>query len=453
MKIDFKNYEAMLAAINVLHVIEGRGFNAVIAGGAVRDVVMGRIPSDFDIATNMPVAALESLFPSHDIGKSKDFGLITITHCGHQFEVAQFRSDGKYTDGRRPDDVKLVSTFEEDSSRRDFTINSMGLTKEGEVLDFHGGERDIRLNRINTVGDPEQRFKEDYLRMIRAARFAAVFGMKISAEVEKAIFDLRHNILNVSKERIRDELFKAAKVNKLAFLIGQMRVLGLLEIILPEVESLFDVDQKDEVRNIHLEGNALAHTIMVMKMVGTVDLQFSALFHDLGKVETRSVSPEGKVQFLRHEEASVRIAEKVMRRLCFPSDMMNRILVLVGNHMRFHTMEGHANKAIRKLVRQIGVDAIHPLMDMSEADALGVIPPDGYMADARVKVQSVLDSPLPVRREPVLNGKQIIAILQISPGPMVGVVKEFLLNMEDEMAEMGQALTPADAEGAIRQNF
>lgn len=228
------------AAVKVLTRIESKGFQAYIVGGCVRDLVMGLPMKDIDIATNCPIDILENMFRVYDIGKSKDFGIITTKVDGFDFEVAQYRSDGKYLDGRRPESIEIVMDFKTDASRRDFRFNALAIDKKGNIIDYFDGQGDIKNKIIRTVGNPKDRFQEDFLRMMRASRFAARFGFDIEPETKQAIKDLRFNIQKLAPERIKDEIFKAATQtgDKFAKYLVELDDVGILDIILPEITKL-----------------------------------------------------------------------------------------------------------------------------------------------------------------------------------------------------------------------
>ncbi|HQM99832.1 MAG TPA: CCA tRNA nucleotidyltransferase, partial [Candidatus Hydrogenedentes bacterium] len=198
---------ALEVALDIIKKISHYRYKAFIVGGAVRDHVLGMDPKDVDIATNMPMQVIGDLWRCYDIGKSKDFGIVVIAAEGHHFEVAQFRTDGDYKDGRRPESIQVASSLKEDVSRRDFTINALGMNAAGEIVDFVGGRADLEVRVIRTVGSPSARFSEDYLRMLRAVRFAARFGFVLEEETEAAIRQHASRISNLAVERIREELF------------------------------------------------------------------------------------------------------------------------------------------------------------------------------------------------------------------------------------------------------
>lgn len=215
-KIQLPSNPQLNAALSALDILSKHG-EAYLVGGCVRDLVMGIEPHDYDISTNVPMDTIESLFNSHDIGKNKDFGIVVIKHNGYIFEVANFRQDGDYSDGRHPNSIKLGVTFQEDTSRRDFTINALGMDRDGNIIDYHGGLKDIENKVIQTVGCPRHRFQEDALRMIRAIRFGARFGFTIDPNLLAEIVNMRGDILKISRERIKDELMKISSYGGVAY--------------------------------------------------------------------------------------------------------------------------------------------------------------------------------------------------------------------------------------------
>jgi len=235
-----KRNKELYVAVKILKTIEKKGYSAYIVGGAVRDIVLDTKWNDLDLATNMPIDEISKIWKVHDIGKSKDFGIVVIREGGYTFEVANFRSDGKYLDGRRPEKVNIVGSFEDDAGRRDFTCNAMAINSKGEIIDYFGGKKDIKNKILKTVGDPKERFGEDFLRLMRAPRVAVDKGLEIEKETKKAIQKLSTNITKMPPERIKDELLKAAPMggDKFAVYIKILDELKLLKYILPCVLQL-----------------------------------------------------------------------------------------------------------------------------------------------------------------------------------------------------------------------
>jgi len=234
--------------VEILKILEEYG-DAYIVGGAVRDIVSGnKEPDDIDIATNVPMDKIEELFRSHDIGKNKDFGIVVINYKEFEFEIAQFRSDGTYTDGRRPDSIEIEMSFEKDAERRDFTINAMAIDSDGNIVDHFEGMEAIQSKILKTVGDPNQRFKEDYLRIMRMARFAARLDYTIDSNSMVAAKNHASNITKISQERILQEIIKAAKQSgdKFATYLEILNDADILKFILPELIDLKSIEHTKE---------------------------------------------------------------------------------------------------------------------------------------------------------------------------------------------------------------
>lgn len=244
-------FEVAKEVVKMIESIDSNG-TTVIVGGAVRDIIMGKTPNDVDIATSISIDKIETVFNSHDIGKNKDFGIVVINHKGFDFEIANFRTDGEYTDGRRPDSVEIVESFEEDSNRRDFTINAMGMTSNGDFIDFHGGMKDIENKIIRTVGSAEKRFSEDYIRILRAIRFAARFDFTIADECVEAIKANAHKMMqHVSVERVWNEITKMAESKNFWKAVEMMYDFGVMEHVFPEMAGMGDFKQNPKY---HPEG-------------------------------------------------------------------------------------------------------------------------------------------------------------------------------------------------------
>lgn len=357
---DYVNSVPVLAsAVKVLKFITKQGYDAYIVGGAVRDLIIGDNFHDIDIATNMPLDELEKSYKTHDIGKSKDFGIVTITVDGNQFEVANFRSDGVYTDGRRPDTVKIVLNFKDDASRRDFTINSMGIDKDGNIIDYFDGTKDIKNKIIKTVGNPKDRFQEDYLRMMRVARFSARLGFEVEPKTKQAIKDLSHKVSKLAPERIRDEIMKAASQtgDKFAQYIIELDEMGILQILLPEI-----VKQKGYTHSVehHPEGGVWEHTLAALRVNDVKDpiINLAILLHDVGKPSVMTVREHGGMAYFGHAEAGIKLANDIADRLKFSNKEREAIIFSVANHMKFHEILGMKASKIAKLVADDNWDCL-----------------------------------------------------------------------------------------------
>lgn len=355
----------------------GPDAKAYIVGGAVRDVVTGeKEPDDIDIATNVPMDKIEEIFgKSHDIGSNKDFGIVIVNYEGEDFEVAQFRSDGKSTDGRRPDSVEIVLDFETDAGRRDFTINAMGVDKNGVIYDYFDGQNDIKNRVIKFVGDPEERIEEDFIRMLRAIRFGSRLGFELSDETLKAIQGLaskispkkKGDIRGVAGERIYKELKKMAQQEgpKFAEAILMLDKSGMLQYILPEVAKMKEFEHSVEH---HPEGGVFQHTIEALRSSKVKDpiVNMGILLHDVGKVKTHELDADGKHRYFGHAQAADEIIEDIAQRFHLDNKSKKAIQFAAINHMKMHDLLKMSNSKIAQLMDD---DAFDILVKVAEADA------------------------------------------------------------------------------------
>lgn len=436
--------------MSLIKEIEALGHQAYIVGGAVRDWMTFEVIHDVDISTNCPIEVLQKKFRTYNIGKSKDFGIVVVVYENSDFEVAQFRSDGIYSDGRRPDSVKIVKSFKEDASRRDFTINAMGLTCNNQVIDYFGGERDLKDKIIRTVGNPEDRFREDHLRMIRAARFASVDGFTIEEETAKAVRKLSALVDIITPERTRMEIVKAASKpgSQFARFLLILDDLELLSKILPEITKLKEFDHDPD---FHPEGKTVFdHTIRCVEVMetGFHVARIAALFHDVGKGVSHDRTTKGTWTFPKHEKTGVDITREVLERLRFPKHTIEPILFAVANHMKFHVL---LDMRPSKIVRLLGNRHFPILKAVVWADEFsrgetfmhyGEF--DRFMSQA-TKIKEEWEDRATTKPEKLIDGNRIMSITGIKPGPLVGKIKR---QVEDQIIDNG--IDPADDE-AIRE--
>ena len=358
------------SALDILGILDKNGAEAFIVGGAVRDLVMYKTPKDIDIVTNFTVQEIERIFPEqHDIGKNKQFGISVVKHNGFDFEIATYRTDEyeeKMTQGKGASKVKNASSFKEDVQRRDFNINSMGLDKNLDIVDFNNGLEDIENGVINTVGDPNKRFQEDYLRMLRAVRFAAKLDFEIEEKVKIAIKNNADKIKNVAPERLFKELLQMASQNgnKFSKAIMLMDELNLLQYILPEISEMKKFEHH---KTSHPEGGVFEHTIEALKVNMTDNslLNLSILFHDVGKIKTFSISENGRIQYLQHEKESVSLIEDICKRLKIDNARKEALQFAALNHMKFHKLTEMSQHTILNLMQS---EHWNLLVETSKAD-------------------------------------------------------------------------------------
>jgi poly(A) polymerase len=373
------------AAEQIVERLRAKGFVAYFAGGCVRDLLLGREPKDFDVATNARPDVVLEMFP-RTFSVGAHFGVVLVANeSGDEelvTEVATFRNDGAYSDGRHPDSVRFSDRAEEDVKRRDFTINGMLLDPlklresgdiDASVLDFVDGHADLAAGVVRAIGDPGRRFDEDKLRMLRAVRFAARFSFAIEARTLAAIRARSPEIHQVSLERVRDELTRMLTEGHARRAFELLDVTGLLQQVLPEIAKMHGVEQPPQ---FHPEGDVWVHTLLLLEKLppdASPTLAWGALLHDIGKPATFRQTPE-RIRFDGHVEVGVRIAEDILRRLRFSSEETSQILLLIQNHMRFgdaHRMKESTLKRFFRLPKFEEHLALHRMDVLSSFGDLG----------------------------------------------------------------------------------
>ncbi len=417
--------------VSLLEKIESLGYEAYIVGGASRDFMSGKAISDIDIATNCPVDILESKFKTYDIGKSRDFGILAVRHNSYIFEVAQFRADGNYSDGRRPDSVEIVQDFKQDASRRDFTINAMAMDSKGTLLDYFRGGQDLENKIIRTVGDPTKRFQEDHLRMIRAARFGSVEGFQIEENTKNAIQKSYELINLVSSERIRAELIKAASKSgpqfaRFILILDELKLLGQ---ILPEV-----ADMKNFVHNMeyHPEGPLVFDHVIAclnLMMEGNPIYKIATLLHDIGKCVTLGVSKRGTPSYHGHEQESAKMAALVCKRLKFSLHHTDGIVFAARHHMKLHHLSEIKPSKIARLISSGHFDILAEVARVDEFSRGEKFKHRSKFEEEMKRVHEIAakwESRVVNKSINLVSGKTIMAIVGIKPGPMVGKIKRIV---------------------------
>jgi poly(A) polymerase len=442
-------------ATTIVQTLRQRGFQAFLVGGCVRDLLLGREPKDYDVATNATPQQVMSIFPeTYAVGAQ--FGVVLVpvpeehlpkdqtisSHAG-TIEVATFRSDIGYSDGRHPDEVRFSQDPREDVARRDFTINGMLLDPEGgDVLDFVGGRKDLHDGIIRTIGEPERRFGEDKLRMLRAVRFAARFEYTIEPATFAAIRKLVHEINFVSRERVRDELTRmlTERHARRAFLL--LDESGLLKEVLPEISAMKGVEQPPE---FHPEGDVFAHTLLLLENLPEPcppALAWGALLHDVGKPPTFRVAPD-RIRFDNHVEVGVKMAEEICSRLRFSGDDTAQILALIDNHMRF----GHATRMKEStLKRFLRLPRFDEHLALHRADCLASHGELGTYEFLKQKLNTI--PPENMRPSRLVKGDDLIAA-GYQPGPKF---REILNAVEDAQLE-GRLPSKDEALQFVRREF
>jgi len=443
-------------ATTIVQTLRQRGFHAYLVGGCVRDLLLGREPKDYDVATNATPEQVMTIFPeTYAVGAQ--FGVVLVPVPEEQWsaekdqasgqtcavEVATFRSDIGYSDGRHPDEVLFSQDPREDVARRDFTINGMLLDPEsGEVLDYVGGRRDLQDRVIRTIGDPERRFGEDKLRMLRAVRLAARFEYTIEPATFAAIEKLAHEIQVVSRERMRDELTRMLTEGhaRRAFLL--LDESGLLKEVLPEISAMKGVDQPPE---FHPEGDVFVHTLLLLENLPQPcppTLAWGALLHDVGKPATFRVAPD-RIRFDGHVEVGAKMAEEICSRLRFSGDDTEQVLALIDNHMRF----GHATRMKESTLKKfLRMRRFEEHLALHRADCLASHGDLGTYEFAKEKLAAI--PPEDMRPSRLVKGDDLIAA-GYQPGPKF---REILDAVEDAQLE-GRLPSKDEALEFVRREF
>ncbi|GAA5483001.1 CCA tRNA nucleotidyltransferase [Haloferula sargassicola] len=310
------------------------GHAALFAGGCVRDRLLGHEPKDYDIATSATPAEVLGLFPgSNEVGAH--FGVVIVRHGGHSTEIATFRTDGSYKDGRRPEQVTF-STPEEDAARRDFTINALFEDPAScEIIDHTGGLADLKAKRLRTVGRPADRFSEDALRLLRAVRFAARLDFQIETETWSAVRELAPTLGRISIERIRDEFSRILTCPSRARGLDLLTESGLIDVFLPEVRALIGCEQPPQW---HPEGDVYVHTRIMLDLLADdapLPLCLAVLLHDIAKPPTQTVDADGRLRFNGHDALGAEMAREILHRLKYPNAVIDDVVFMVARHMQF----------------------------------------------------------------------------------------------------------------------
>lgn len=357
-------------------VFEENGFEAYLVGGAVRDVLMGKIPSDYDVATNAEPAQVMKIFRKV-IPTGIAHGTVTVHFMKSEIEVTTFRTESDYSDGRHPDKVAFTRNLDEDLSRRDFTMNAIAASlKDGKIIDPFNGKEDIKNRTIRTVGNPHERFLEDGLRPIRAIRFSAKLNFRIEEKTLEAISapEILEKTKSVSLERFRDELLKLMQAEKPSAGLKIMEETGILHIFMPEFDACRGCSQQD-FRGFH-EFDVLYHLFYACDGAPKkkINVRMAALLHDIGKPAAKKIlqTPEGEtVTFYRHEQLSAEIAEKMLFRLKFSNAEIANICHLIENHM-FNYEPTWKDSAVRRFLVKVKAENVEDLFDLRLADIYGM---------------------------------------------------------------------------------
>ena len=430
--MELKGPSASLA-LSIAERLRDAGHQALLAGGCVRDAIMKKVPEDFDIATTARPEQVEPLFEK-TIPVGKQFGVMLVVFEGKPFEVATFRREGGYIDGRHPSRVEFTDA-KEDALRRDFTVNGLFYDPFGKkVLDFVGGQEDIKKKIIRAIGDPRKRFDEDKLRLMRAVRFASSLGFEIEPKTWQAVKALAPEIHQVSAERVRDEIVKMLTRPGAARGFTLLSDSGLMKEILPEVEAMKGVEQP---KDYHPEGDVYVHTRLLLEKLENPSavLALAALFHDVGKPPTFMIR-EGKPTFYEHAYVGAEMTRKIMKRLRFSNDEIEDVAECVANHMKFADVQKMRSGKLKLFISRATFDIEMELHKIDCQSCHGML--DNYYF-LKEKLKQYAQEEL--KPKPFLNGHDLIST-GMKPGPHMKTLLEeaYVLQLEGDLKSREEAL-------------
>lgn len=415
--------------------LNDNGFESYLVGGCVRDILRKVKPKDWDFATNANPEEILKIF-KNSFSENK-FGTVTIlpqlkSEIIEKIEITPYRIECGYGDKRHPDKVKWVKKIEEDLKRRDFTINAIAAKIKGnkiEIKDLFSGIKDLEKGIIKAVGEPEERFNEDALRMMRAVRFATVFNFKIENKTKEAIKKNSSLLEKISKERIRDEFIKIIMSKNAADGIEKLRELGLLKIFIPELEEGYDISQ-----NKHHIHDCYKHSVLSLEYAAKKGfnkyVRLAALLHDIGKPKTKNGEGEDAT-FYGHEIVGAKMTHEILSRLKFSKKDINKIVRLVRYHLFYYNVGEVGEASVRKLVRKVFPENMEELLQVRMADRIGSGVPKAEpykLRHLKYLIEKVSQNPISVKMLCV-GGEDIINTLKISPGPKIGMILDILLGI------------------------
>lgn len=432
---------------SVARVFSAAGHHVYLVGGAVRNMVLGIPPKDYDLATDARPETVMQLF-RRAIPTGIRHGTVTILVDGEAMEVTTFRVEGTYSDGRRPDSVSFSPSLTEDLKRRDFTINAMALDLEsGELMDPHGGRTDATHRIIRAIGDPLERFTEDGLRPLRACRFASQLEFTVEPSTVEGMRRSSGRLRSVAPERVKDELSKmlAARLPSTGLVL--MGDTGILTVLLPELDRCRGVEQKGR----H-SFDVFTHSVLACDGAPPDNLcvRLAALLHDIGKPQTLRVLPNGERTFHQHEAVAATMAEDILRRLRFPTNVLKRVSHLIRHHM-FNYTESWSDSAVRRFIARVGLEHVDDLFLLRRADQYamrGQALPSRNLESFRRRIDGVLEAEQALSiRDLAVNGHDLSAEVGVPKGPAMGKVLGFLLeavledpslNRREKLLELGK---------------
>jgi poly(A) polymerase len=426
-------------AVNIIAALRNEGYEALLAGGVVRDLLLQREVSDIDIATSAPPEEVERIF-EHTIPVGKQFGVIIVVAGSHHYEIATFRADAEYRDGRHPTAVAYTNA-EEDARRRDFTVNALFYDPSGDrVIDYVDGRKDLNSLIIRTVGNPESRFKEDKLRILRAVRLACQLGFKIDAETFGQVKRMSSLILEVSAERIRDELIKIFRGPDPAAGLDLLSEAGILRVTLPEVEAMKGVAQPPQ---FHPEGDVYVHTRLMLSLSRNPSrtLAMGILLHDVGKPPTFRLAD--RIRFDGHAEVGAKMSKIICRRLRFSKGEEDKIVDLVRNHLKFIHVRQMRESTLKRFLRK------EDFFEHLELHRLDCIASHGDLTNHQFCIDKLAEfGQEAIRPDPLIGGRDLIG-LGLEPGPLFSRI----LNAIEDLQLEGKVNSREEALEWVNRNF
>lgn len=413
------------AATSIVRRLQKAGHTAYFAGGCVRDELLGRVPKDYDIATGATPDQVQDLFQRVTDLQGKSFGVLRVMIDDLAFEVATFRHDGTYTDGRRPESVTFA-TPEDDAQRRDFTVNGLFLDPISEkIIDFVGGQADLKAGLLRAIGDAEKRFREDHLRLFRAIRFAANLGFQIDPPTWESVCRLAPLGKELAPERVRDELIRSFTGPHPQRAFDLLVDSGLMRLWIPEIEEMKGVEQPPQ---FHPEGDVFTHVRMMVGMLKDADpiLAFSVLLHDIAKPDTYTVDHTGRIRFNEHESIGARKAETILRRLRFSNEQIEAICICIANHMAFKDVP---HMRVSTLKRFLARPTMPTEIELHRIDCSSSHRDLDIYDLVKQKLEEFSNEPL--KPDPLVNGRDLQS-LGMPPGREMG---QILHQLMDEQLE------------------
>ena len=434
MSISIKENKIPVEIIEIAKIFKENGFEIYLIGGCVRDLLLDIAPKDWDFTTNANPEQIQGLFV--DSFYENNFGTVGIKTRSEDetlkvVEVTPYRKESSYSDNRRPDKVEFSKTLEEDVERRDFTINSIAYDPISKIIkDIYKGQDDLSSGLIRTVGDADQRFGEDALRIMRAVRFSAQLGFTIEQNTLNSIINNRNLLEKISRERIGDEFSKIIKTDNPMIGLGMSEKLGILEFISLNLQKMVGVDQNKQAHKYDVWEHCLRSLQHAADKNYSFEIRVAALFHDIGKPATKRTT-NGKSTYYNHEMVGANVTRETLQDLRFSRETLKKVVLLVRSHMFFADTDQITLSAVRRLVAKVGKDNIWDLINLRICDRIGTGRPKEEPYRLR-KFQSMIDE---VMRDPItvsmlkIDGKYIMNKFHVEPGPKIGYILSAL--MED----------------------